>query len=113
VNLPPDAVFSYSFEPEAWYWPAVLASKPEQVPDILVAARVPGDGCYWGLLIVDDGSGEVRLSSCCDLVDLDAARTQVPEFFAAMAELRPRTLEDVRAILVRLGAEDITLRERS
>ncbi len=111
MNLPADAVFSYSFEPEAWYWPAVLASKPEQVPDILVAARVPGDGCYWGLLIEDDGSGEVRLDPYCDPEDLNAARDQAPEFFAAMAEIRPRTLEEVRAVLVRLGAVDITLRE--
>jgi len=112
VNLPEGAVFSYSFESEAWYWPAVLASDPGKVPDILVAARVPGDGCYWGLLIEDDGSGEVRLDRYCDPEDLDAARAQAPEFFAAMAELRPRTLEDVRAILVHLGAADITLRER-
>jgi len=89
---------------------AFAAEHPERVPDIAVSARVPGDGCYWEVLIEDDGSGEVRLSLHTDPLDLP--RAQVPEFFAAMAEMRPRTLEDVRAILVLLGAADITLRER-
>jgi hypothetical protein len=112
MNLPPGAVFAYSFEPEARYWPTVTASNPDQVPDITVMASHLGGGRHWEFLIEDPGTGELRLSRHSDPEDLEAARAQVPEFFAAMAELRPRTLEEVRAVLARLGAVDVTLRER-
>lgn len=116
MNLPPGAVFAYSYDPEAWYWPAV-ASDPRTVPDIVIKARYAGDGVEWEFvewefMVEDDGSGEVRLSRCLSREDLELPRAQVPELFAAMAELRPRTLEEVRALLDLLGAADVTKRTR-
>lgn len=105
MNLPPDAVLAYHVSTEARYWPAIAHNT---TPDIIVEAAVPGDGVYWEIAIEDDGSGELRPSPASELGE---ARAQVPELFAAMAEIRPRTLEEVRAILVHLGAEDVMMRQ--
>lgn len=111
MNLPEDAVLAYSFEPEARYWAAVTAHDPGFLPDIVVSARVPGDGCYWEIVIEDDGTGSPGFSRYSDPGSVAEAREQVPEFFAVMAELRPCDLEGVRAVLVSLGAEDVTIRK--
>jgi hypothetical protein len=110
VNLPAGAVLAYSFEPEARYWPAITARNPGMVPDICVQAAYSGDGCEWEFVIEDHGAGEVCVSRSSGRRDLDQARAQAPELFAALAEMRPRTLEEVRAVLVLVGAEDITIR---
>lgn len=109
MNLPLDAVLAYSFEPEARYWPSITAREPQLLPDIIIEAKVPGDGCYWEIVIEDDGTGSPRPSPHCR-EGLAEARAQVPEFFAAMAEMRPRDLKGIRGILVMLGAVDITMR---
>ena len=111
MNLPHRGVFAYSFEPEARYWAAVMAAHPEQPRDICVQVSYPNDGCDWQLVIEEGGRDGVCLSRSCEPAHLAAAREQVPEFFAAMAEMRPRTIEEVREILTQLGAADLTMRE--
>lgn len=78
----------------------------------MVGAYANEGGCAWEFCVEDRsdlGLGTVQLKVFSDAFE---AITQIPEFFAALASERPRTLSDVRLILDRLGAVDKTERVR-
>lgn len=109
MNLPEDCRFAYVVNHEAW-WYSVLK---DEKPGIMVMAAHNEGGVAWefeaGEMVLG-GESAVKIHMFNDSFD---AFTQVPEFFAALAEEKPGTLDGVRTILDRLGAVDRTARTRT
>lgn len=112
MGLPEDCTLTYIISNEAWYTQAAERA------GLWVHASADGGGVAWEFGVEEfDLNGptvQVKLFS-----DAFAAFTQIPEFFAALAELHDTehgnrapnvTLGDVRRILDRLGATDRTER---
>jgi hypothetical protein len=108
MNLPEDTHLAYTVWHEAWY--AAASPIPGEKPHLMVSAASDGGGVAWEFQIDGyDLSGPVTRVKM--FMDSYAAFAQMPEFFAALADQRPVTLDEVREILHALGAVDETPRE--
>jgi hypothetical protein len=105
--LPEDCHLIYTVSHEAWY-----ARHPGIVdqPQIMVSASSDEGGCAWefGVNEHDFGTGHGRAIRADVFDDAFAAFAQIPEFFAALAAEKIGTLDEVRALLDRMGAVDQT-----
>lgn len=109
MNLPEGMHLAYTVTHEAWYWDAVRDARTGEHPHLMVSASTGGQGVGWEFQIDGyDLSGPVTRVKM--FMDAYAALSQVPEFFAALAEQQPTTLDEVREILDGLGAVDETPR---
>lgn len=104
-RLPDDCFLAYVISHEAWYANVIDGR------EILISAESRGGGVAWELKAEEvnvGGKPTVRLSIFSDAFD---AFVQVPEMFQAIAEQgRFQRLEDLAAVLDRLGAQDVTKR---
>ena len=80
-------------------------------PEIYVSAAYGDGGCAWGFPVreYDLSGGPAIRAEVFD--DAFAAFTQIPEFFAALADEEICTLDAVQRLLDRMGALDETRRE--
>jgi hypothetical protein len=113
-KLPGNTYLAYVVGHEAWYW---NATGQDERPQITVCAAVPaqGNGTSGWEFVVEDHTGLVPGEPSIQVQVFDdafAAFRDVRKFFDALADGRVQTLDDVRALLVALGAVDETERER-
>jgi len=109
MAVPDDCRFAYIVNQEAWY-SKVLTDEPKE---IMVMAAADDGGVAWEFGVEErvlGGETVVQLHPFNDAFD---AFAQIPDFFAALAEEKPSTLDGVRGILDRLGAVDRTERTRA
>ncbi|MFD8560608.1 hypothetical protein ACFV1N_25325 [Streptosporangium canum] len=76
--------------------------------EIVVRAFVPGEGDLWGFTVTGDEGGFDPLVAVHVRTDQFMVYARFPEFFAALAERRPGTLDEVVGILDALGVVDDT-----
>lgn len=107
MQLPEGTYLSYHASHEAWHWE--MSRNHGDPPQFVIAAQYPEGGSAWSFSVVRDEYGaQLRTYE-----DGWRAFVDVPEFFAGLAELGDNTtLEQVRALLDRLGAVDETPRVR-
>lgn len=108
--LPGGGRLAYTVTRDAWYWQAMSDSHS---PDIVIEAQVcdGDDATAWEFIIASevlDGENALKINVFDEAFD---AFVEIPDFFAALATEKPQTLEEVVALLDRVGAEDITERE--
>ena len=108
MNLPEDTHLAYIVWHEAWY--ADTSRDFHEQPHLMVTAAADGGGCAWEFQIAGYELGGSPVTRVKMFEDAYAALAEMPEFFAALAELRPVTLDEVRVILDGLGAVDETPR---
>src|SRR5689334_5132436 len=101
-NLPGNTRLTYTVMHEA-HW-ASLAWTGLGEPDQINIAATAGQGARWEFVVFEK-DGKARL---CMYDEAWPAFQEIPDFFAALPGLR--TLDDVRALLDRLGAVDDTER---
>lgn len=108
MNLPADTHLAYIVWQEAWY-SQPGSGVPYEKPYLMVmaSAKGTGGGVAWEFPIEEDdlGGPVTRVLMFDDAYD---AFVQMPEFFAALVEEKPKTLDAVRTILDRFGAVDET-----
>lgn len=110
MNLPEDTHLAYTVWHEAWY--ADASRTPGEQPHLMVSASGDDEGgVAWEFQIDDYELGNAPVTRVKIFEDAYAAFADMPEFFAALAERRPVTLDEVREILDGLGAIDETQRE--
>jgi hypothetical protein len=107
MNLSPDCTLGYIVGHEAWYW------MPDRGRKRYIRVGSDHDGCDWEFMIEEYvfSSRESALRVCL-FGDSWQAFEQVPELFAALAADRPRDFDELRTVLDRIGAKDITERDR-
>ncbi|MEV2239564.1 hypothetical protein [Micromonospora sp. NPDC049891] len=110
LNAGPGYTYTYIVAEEAYWWHARRKADPR--PTLMVAKAADGGGVAWEFAVVhkqftvvDEATIQVRVFN-----DGFAAFTEMPPFFAALAEQKPATLDGVRAILDGLGVVDATER---
>ncbi len=108
-ELPGGSFLAYIVGAESYYYRAAMKDDPY----ISIGATNDGDGPSWEFSVVDHSE---RLNAPTALrVEIfdDAWRafSDVPELFAAMAAGEIESLDDLRALLDRLGAVDQTTRD--
>jgi hypothetical protein len=110
MNLPEDTHLAYTVWHEAWY--ADASRIPGELPHLMVSASAKGSGggVAWEFQVDEEELGREMVTRVKMFDDAYPALTQMPEFFAALAEQQPATLAEVRAILNGLGAVDETER---
>jgi len=111
MNLPEGTHLAYTVWHEAWYAQAV--EQAHERPNLMVAASAKGNGggVAWEFQVSQYELGGKAVTRVLMFDDAYAALVQVPEFFAALAEYQPPTLDDVQEILHQFGAVDETERE--
>lgn len=110
MNLPEDTHLAYTVWHEAWY--ADATRDATEHPNLMVAASAKGSGggVAWEFQIDGYELGG-KPCTCVEMFDdAYAALAQIPEFFTALTERQPGTIEEIRAILDGLGAVDETER---
>lgn len=110
MNLPDDCTLAYTVNHESKYYRLYREATGTMTGRSLgVAASASGGGVAWEFVVEEHrlGKGAVQLQIFDDAF---AALAQIPEFFAALAEQEPTSLDAVRAILDELGAVDQTTR---
>jgi hypothetical protein len=108
MNLPEGTSLTYIVWHEAWY--ADASRTPGEHPHLMVSAAADEGGVAWEFQVDGydlSGSPVTRVKM---FEDAYAAFADMPEFFAALAEHRPVTLDEVQDILISLGATDTTPR---
>jgi len=110
LNLPSDCHLAYIVWQEAWYSQASASLNEHPHLMVSASARGSGGGVAWEFQIDGYELGGSPVTRVKMFEDSYAALTDIPEFFAALAEERPVTLDQVRAILDSLGAVDETER---
>lgn len=82
------------------------------LPELYISASYQDDGASWGFPVREHtfsgGTSAIRVEVFDDAF---AAFTQIPEFFAALADEEIATLDGVRRLLDRMGAREDTRRE--
>lgn len=110
MNLPKDTHLAYTVWTEAWWYDA--SRTPGDHPQLMISASAKGSGggVAWEFPIESYELGGEMVTRLKMFNYSYQAMAQVPEFFAALMEQRPGTLDQVRAILDALGAVDETER---
>jgi hypothetical protein len=108
MNLPANTHLAYTVWAECWY--SQVPGGPQEHPNLIVSASTAARGVAWAFQIDGCKFRRSPVTRVTMLPDAYAAFAQVPEFFSALAERQPVTLDDVRAILDALGAVDETPR---
>jgi hypothetical protein len=110
MDLPDDCTLGYIVGHQAWYW---MGDRPNRPRYVRVGADSSDGGCLWEFMIEEHvfTSREAALRVCL-FDDAWQAYAQVPELFAALAADRPQTFDELRIVLDRVGARDITARDR-
>lgn len=109
MNIPADCQLTYIVSRETWYAHVLTVDEP----DIMVHASArDGRGVEWEFAVVVHTHPVTEHIQVRVFDEGFPAFAQLPEFFMALAEEKPTTLAEVRAILDRLGAADWTLRQR-
>jgi hypothetical protein len=106
MNLPEDTRLAYTVWQEAWFYDP----RNNEEPFLMVSAAAKGGGVAWEFQIDGYELGGNPVTRVKMFDDSYAALAQLPEFFAALAEQQPGTLDEVRALLGSLGAVDETPR---
>jgi len=109
MNLPEDCTLAYIIGHESRYW---MHEQPRPRYVRVGADSIRG-GCAWEFMIEEHvfTSRESALRVCL-FDDAWEAFHQVPELFAALTDDRPRNFAQLSAVLDRIGAHDITPRDR-
>jgi len=105
-KLPEDTHLAYVISHEAWYWSALPGRQPEV--GVMASAKGTGGGVAWEFYIVEydfSGSNPIKLGMFNEAF---AAFEQIPEFFSALVAEKISSLEEVVALLRRIGAVDET-----
>jgi len=106
VAVPDDARFAYIVRHEAYYWSAIKGFDDRH--SLMVQAAANDGGVYWEFQVdeyPEINCGAIRV---CVFGDAFAAYAQIPGFFASLVAERPSSLDELRTILDRLGAVDLT-----
>lgn len=99
---------SYALTRDAWYSQPPLSGVPGDHNVVMVAMDTEGGGAAWEFAIDDEPGGGLRVKVYDEAW---RAFVDVPEFFAALADLgRGALLDEVVEILDRLGFIDATKR---
>jgi hypothetical protein len=104
MKLPEGTHFAYTVTSEAWWF------RGGEAPNVMVAASAKGQGggVAWEFSIDEIELGGKPVTQVKVFDDAYAAFTQIPEFFAALADEAPATVAAVVALLDQLGAIDET-----
>jgi hypothetical protein len=108
MNLPAGTHLAYIVWHEAWY--SRVPNLPQDHPHLMISASTGGQGVGWEFPVEGYELCGRPVTRVKMFYDSYAAFAQVPEFFSALAEQQPLTLDEVRAILDSLGAVDETPR---
>lgn len=109
MNIPQDCDLTYIVGYEAWYADANRAHESNPYLNIQAAAREGGVAWEFKAAEYDLDGPTLQLAMFGDSFD---AFAEMPEFFAALAEQKPRTLVELRKLLDGIGARDATERTR-
>ncbi|RZT87419.1 hypothetical protein EV383_4342 [Pseudonocardia sediminis] len=108
MNLPEGSALTYFLPQEAWH---ASVTHNGQDDSVMVSASYDGGGAVWEFSVVcrrfDGGSSALQLRIFGDSWDV---LNQMPEFFDALRQEKPRSISEVCAILDRAGAVDETER---
>lgn len=104
-GLPDDTHLAYTVRHETYY-AGTLPGEPEVI--VMASAKGSGGGVAWEFGVTDGASRIGRGLELRMWDDAWAAFAQLPDFFAALAAGEVASLDDVRALLDRLGAVDET-----
>jgi hypothetical protein len=108
-TLPEGTHLAYIVWDETWY--SREPNTRREHPHLMVSASTGGPGVAWEFTVEEyelgDGKPVTRVKM---FYDAYAAFAQLPEFFSALADQQPVTLDEVRYILDSLGAVDETPR---
>ncbi|MDQ0376530.1 hypothetical protein [Amycolatopsis thermophila] len=106
-----DCLLTYFVQQEAWFADAAYAGEVPAI-NISASADTGRDGVKWDFTVQEHHLAGRPALQVSLFDDAFAAFTDVPELFAALAAEQPRTLDQLRNLLDRLGAVDVTRRTR-
>jgi hypothetical protein len=98
--------FAYIVLKEAWYRSAVA----DELPSVQISADADGGGVKWEFDVQEHVLGGTPYLRLRIFGDAFQALADVPEFFEALHREVPTDLGQLRRLLDRLGAKDITKR---
>lgn len=103
-----DCTFTYVVSKEAWYASALI----DELPSLNISAESDGGGVKWEFNVQEHQLGGKPCLRLRVFDDAFEAFNDIPEFFTALHQERPTTLDGLRALLAKLGAVDRTERSR-